>query len=80
MVLEHADGTVIGIEVTAAETVHSDDFRGLPYAANRLGDRLHAGMDARRLDLLSTAHAAGPGRVRPFASEVVQEARMRSAS
>jgi hypothetical protein len=44
MVLEHAAGTVIGIEVKAAETVRSEDFRGLRHLANRLGDRFRAGI------------------------------------
>lgn len=43
MVLEHASGQVIGIEVKAAETVRSDDFRGLRHLADRLGDRFYAG-------------------------------------
>ena len=42
MVLEHADGTVIGIEVKAAETVRGEDFRCLRHLANRLGDRFRA--------------------------------------
>lgn len=44
MVLEHAAGTVIGIEVKAAETVRAGDFRGLRHLANRLGDRFLAGI------------------------------------
>jgi len=43
MVLEHASGQVIGIEVKAAETVRNDDFRGLRHLADRLGDRFRAG-------------------------------------
>ncbi|MGI8335041.1 ATP-binding protein [Actinomadura scrupuli] len=43
MVLEHASGRVIGIEVKAAETVRGDDFRGLRHLADRLGDRFQAG-------------------------------------
>jgi uncharacterized protein len=43
MVLEHASGQVIGVEVKAAETVRSDDFRGLRHLADRLGDRFQAG-------------------------------------
>ncbi len=38
MVLEHASGTVIGLEVKAAETVRTEDFCGLRHLANRLGD------------------------------------------
>ena len=44
MVLEHASGTVIGLEVKAAETVRAEDFRGLRHLANRLGDRFRAGI------------------------------------
>jgi hypothetical protein len=44
MVLEHAAGTVVGIEVKAAETVRTEDFRGLRHLANRLGDRFRAGI------------------------------------
>jgi hypothetical protein len=44
MVLEDAAGTVIGIEVKAAETVRAEDFRGLRHLAGRLGDRLRAGI------------------------------------
>jgi uncharacterized protein len=44
MVLEHAVGTVIGIEVKAAETIRAEDFRGLRHLANRLGDRFRAGI------------------------------------
>jgi uncharacterized protein len=44
IVPEHAAGTVIGIEVKAAETVRAEDFRGLRHLANRLGDRFRAGI------------------------------------
>ena len=44
MVLEHAAGTVVGIEVKAAETVRGEDFRGLCHLAKRLGDRFRAGI------------------------------------
>ncbi len=44
MVLEHASGTVAGIEVKAAETVRAEDFRGLRHLANRLGDRFLTGI------------------------------------
>ena len=44
MVLEHADGTVIGIEVKSAETVLGEDSRGLRHLANRLGDRFRIGI------------------------------------
>jgi predicted AAA+ superfamily ATPase len=43
MVLEHASGEVIGLEVKAAETVRGDDFRGLRHLADRLGRRFRAG-------------------------------------
>jgi uncharacterized protein len=33
MVLEHAAGTVIGVEVKAAGTVRAEDFRGLRHRA-----------------------------------------------
>jgi predicted AAA+ superfamily ATPase len=42
--LEHADGTVAGIEVKAAETVRGEDFRGLRHLAIRLGDRFRSGI------------------------------------
>jgi predicted AAA+ superfamily ATPase len=44
MVLEHAAGSVVGIEVKAAETVRAEDFRGLRHLANRLGGRFLAGI------------------------------------
>ncbi|MFG1615634.1 ATP-binding protein [Nonomuraea wenchangensis] len=43
IVLEHASGEVVGIEVKAAETVRGDDFRGLRHLADRLGARFRAG-------------------------------------
>jgi predicted AAA+ superfamily ATPase len=43
MVLEHAAGDVVAIEVKAAETVRGDDFRGLRHLADRLGSRFRAG-------------------------------------
>jgi uncharacterized protein len=42
--LENAAGTVIGIEVKAAETVRAEDFRGLRHLANWLGERFRAGI------------------------------------
>ncbi|MBB6036536.1 putative AAA+ superfamily ATPase [Phytomonospora endophytica] len=42
-VLEDNAGRVVGIEVKAAETVRSDDFRGLRLLQRRLGDRFRAG-------------------------------------
>jgi hypothetical protein len=43
IVSEHASGEVIGVETKAAETVRSDDFRGLRRLADRLGARFRAG-------------------------------------
>ncbi|MFI7633387.1 ATP-binding protein [Nonomuraea sp. NPDC049400] len=43
MVLEHASGEVVGIEIKAAETVRGDDFRGLRHLADRLEARFRAG-------------------------------------
>ncbi|NEE04391.1 ATP-binding protein [Phytoactinopolyspora halotolerans] len=44
IVLENPDGQVVGIEVKAGATVRGDDFRGLRYLSERLGDRLVAGI------------------------------------
>jgi uncharacterized protein len=44
VVLEHRRGLVVGIEVKAANTVRSDDFRGLRRLAERLGDDFVAGI------------------------------------
>ncbi len=43
-VLEHASGELVAIEVKAAETVRTDDFRGIRHLASRAGDRLIAGI------------------------------------
>jgi predicted AAA+ superfamily ATPase len=43
-VLENRSGQVVGIEVKAATTVRSDDFRGLRRLADRLGDDFLAGI------------------------------------
>jgi uncharacterized protein len=43
-VLEASSGEVIAIEVKAAETVRSEDFRGIQRLARRLGDQLIAGI------------------------------------
>jgi predicted AAA+ superfamily ATPase len=43
MVLEHASGQLVGVEVKAAVTVRSDDFKGLKHLAARLGARFRAG-------------------------------------
>lgn len=42
-VLERASGEVVGVEVKAADTARSDDFRGLRHLARKLGDRFVAG-------------------------------------
>ncbi|MFD6351153.1 ATP-binding protein [Nocardia tengchongensis] len=42
-VLEDNSGRIIGIEVKAAETVRTDDFRTLRILQKRLGDRFHGG-------------------------------------
>ncbi|MBU2667481.1 ATP-binding protein [Actinoplanes bogorensis] len=44
VVLENRAGQVVGIEVKAASTVGSDDFRGLRRLAERLGDDFVAGV------------------------------------
>jgi hypothetical protein len=52
--LERRNGQVIGVEVKAAATVSTDDFRHLRWLADRLGDRfaggyvLHLGQQAYR--------------------------------
>lgn len=43
-ILERASGEVVAVEVKAAETVRSEDFRGIQRLARRLGDRLLAGI------------------------------------
>ena len=43
-VLEDNTGQIVGVEVKAAETVRSDDFRGLRLLQRRLGDRFRAGL------------------------------------
>lgn len=42
-VLEDNAGQIIGVEVKAAETIRTDDFRGLRLLKRRLGDRFRAG-------------------------------------
>jgi uncharacterized protein len=44
VVLEHATGEVVAVEVKASETVRGEDFRGLRHLATRLGDRFKAGL------------------------------------
>ncbi|MHB1592909.1 MAG: ATP-binding protein [Streptosporangiaceae bacterium] len=43
-VLETATGEIVACEVKAAETVRSEDFRGIERLARRLGDQLIAGI------------------------------------
>jgi hypothetical protein len=43
-VLENRQGRVAGIEVKAASTVRSEDFKGLRHLADRLGDDFVAGL------------------------------------
>lgn len=42
-ILEDATGRIVGIEVKAAETIRTEDFRTLRALQSRLGDRFHAG-------------------------------------
>lgn len=42
-ILERASGEVVAVEVKAAETVRSEDFRGIQHLRRRLGDQLLAG-------------------------------------
>jgi predicted AAA+ superfamily ATPase len=42
-ILETLDGRVIGIEVKAGATVHTEDLAGLRHLADRIGDRFVAG-------------------------------------
>lgn len=44
ILLENRHGQVVAIDVKAASTVKSDDFRGLRHLANRLGDELRVGI------------------------------------
>lgn len=44
IVLENRRGNVVAIEVKAASTVRTEDFRGLRHLAERLGDDLIAGL------------------------------------
>jgi len=44
IVLEAADGRLVGIEVKASSTVRSGDFRGLRFLRQRVGDRLRSGL------------------------------------
>ncbi|MGH3722327.1 MAG: DUF4143 domain-containing protein [Pseudonocardiaceae bacterium] len=42
-VLERVSGEIVAVEVKAAETVRSEDFRGIQHVRRRLGDQLLAG-------------------------------------
>ncbi len=44
VVLEHPDGSIVGIEVKASATVTPGDFRSLGYLRDRLGDRFVRGV------------------------------------
>ncbi len=44
IVLEHATGNIVGVEVKASETVRGEDFRGLRHLSRRLGSRFRAGL------------------------------------
>jgi predicted AAA+ superfamily ATPase len=52
LIVELSDGRVIGLEVKAASSVGTSDFKGLRYLRDRLGDQfaggavLHTGSDA----------------------------------
>ena len=54
IVLEHPDGRIVGIEIKATSTPRAEDFRGLRFLAQRLGDRFAFGI------LLSAAPDANP--------------------
>ena len=43
-VLEHPDGRIVGLEVKATSTPRHEDFRGLRFLADRLGDRFVYGV------------------------------------
>lgn len=42
-ILEDNSGRVVGIEVKSAQSVRSEDLRGLKYLKDKLGPRMHAG-------------------------------------
>lgn len=44
VLLERADGTIVGVEVKAAATARSADFRSLSYLREKLGDRFRCGV------------------------------------
>ncbi len=43
IVIEHRDGSVSGVEVKSAATVHERDFRGLNHLKDKLGNKFKAG-------------------------------------
>jgi predicted AAA+ superfamily ATPase len=43
LILEHPDGRIVGIEITATSTPRAEDLRGLRFLAERLGDRFAYG-------------------------------------
>jgi uncharacterized protein len=43
VILEDSAGRIVGIEVKSAQTVRSEDLRGLRYLKSKLGPRMHAG-------------------------------------
>ena len=43
IILERRDGSVVGVEVKAAASVRSSDFRALRYLRDKLGERFRAG-------------------------------------
>lgn len=43
IVIELSDGSVIGLEVKASQTVKADHFKGLKFLADKLGSRFRAG-------------------------------------
>lgn len=44
LILEHADGRVVGVEVKATSTPTTSDFRGLKFLESRLGERFEFGV------------------------------------
>ena len=44
LILEDAAGRIVGVEVKAAATIRSDDFKGLRALAGELGERFHRGV------------------------------------
>ena len=44
VIVEHASGDVVGIEVKASASVGRQDFRGLAHLRDRIGTRLRAGI------------------------------------